>query len=955
MPSPTERVARHLAGTLDGEVRTDILTRGLYATDGSLFEILPIAVAFPKSQEDVVKTVRFCAREGIPVLPRGGGTSLAGQTVGEAVVLDFARHMNRLVSVDPSARTCVVEPGIVLARLNAALAPHGLKFAPDPASAAQCAVGGMIGNNSTGCRSLLYEKTDGHLESLDLVMADGKTLSTRPAPWGEGEPLFAEVGARILQDRDEIQRAYPDLHRNVSGYNLRGALAPTALTEAMLNPARLIAGSEGTLAVVTRATLWLVPVPKHTETLMLFYRTLPDALRDVPALLEERPAVVELMDKVLFDLAARHPAYAQIVAAFPPGTGAALLVEFDADDPDAARAPADRVLASRRDGCLEAVRASDPAQRKRLWTLRKAGLPILGSSASDAKHIEFVEDSAVPAASLEAYVAGFQAILARHGTSAAFWGHAGPGCLHVRPLINPRTVEGLRAMRSIAQEVADLAASFGGTVSGEHGDGLMRTEWIRRLYGERIAGLLAWIKGRFDPLRILNPGKIVADDADMTRNHRSFASPGIPGPIDFGTQIDLSHAAELCHGCGGCRTREEGVMCPTFRATGEEIQSPRGRANLLRLALAGKIPDDEALRREAIDFCVGCKACARECPSGVDVARLRVAWRDRWHARHGTPLRERAIAALPSWRSRYGWLRAAASALSRSAPARWTLDAFVGLSLRRTLPAMRSRTFTNSLTDAERCTLNAERASPHAPTVLLWADCFTDLFDPEAGEAALEVLRREGEAPRVLTGLCCGRAAYSVGCVEIAREQAHAASRVIGGSTQPILFLEPSCATMVAHEWPALGVPAAANSRDLLSYLSLRHVSSRGTANRATNIGPSDRGNHAALGTTEGERMLVQDHCHARAAGWGGEAQTALRARGLRVGTLTGSCCGMAGSFGYEKEHYALSMEMGRNLAANVPTGATVTASGFSCRTQLAGILGRAVLHPIRHLASPSP
>ncbi|MBI4229514.1 MAG: FAD-binding oxidoreductase [Planctomycetes bacterium] len=952
MLTSTEKVARHLAGTLEGEVRTDTLTRGLYATDASLYEILPVAVVLPRSQEDVVRTVRFCAREGMAVLPRGGGTSLAGQTSGEAVVLDFTRHMDRVVSVDPAARTCVVEPGVVLSRLNAGLAPHGLKFAPDPASATQCVIGGMIGNNSTGCHSLVHDKTDGYLRMLDLVLADGSAVATGPVPWTGGAGVFGEIARTLHASRDLVESRYPRIHRNVSGYNLRGALS-----DGEFNPARLLAGSEGTLGIVTRATIALVRVPPCTETALLFYADLGEAMRDVPRLLESRPSVVELMDRTLFDLAARHPDYASIVAAFPASAAAALLVEWDGDAPDAPRAAADRVVRERsgsRGGCMDATRSTDPHQRKRWWTLRKSGLPLLASRASDAKHIEFVEDTAVPADRLAEYVEGFQGILRRHGTSASFWGHAGPGCLHVRPLIDVRGAPGRDTMRAIASEVADLAISHGGTISGEHGDGQSRSPFVRRLYGDGIADLFVSIKRALDPAGILNPGKVVTGETDIARNLRSFSSPGIPGPIDFGPQIDLSHAAELCHGCGGCRTREAGVMCPTFRATGEEIQSPRGRANLLRLALVGKIPDDEALRREAVDFCVGCKACARECPSGVDVARLRVAWRARWHERHGTPLRERAIAALPAWRGRPGWLRAAASGVSRLALARWAIDAFAGLTSRRPLPAMRRRTFASRL---------ALTAVPERPSVFLWADCFTDLFDPEAGEAALEVLRSEGESPRVLTGLCCGRAAYSVGCVEEARAQARASSQALQGSTQPILFLEPSCATMVAQEWPSLGLQAVAQARDLLSSLASRGMSSRGAvelrpsdegpvfAARATNTGPSGRGNHAPLGTTCEGSLLLHDHCHARAAGWGGKAEAALRARGIPAGTLGGSCCGMAGSFGYEKEHYDLSMAMGRSLAQGVPAGAAVAAAGFSCRTQLARILGREVLHPIRHLA----
>ena len=619
---------------LQGEVRFDAYTRQLYATDASAYEVTPIGVVFPRSTEDVAAVVEYCATREIPVLPRGGGTSLAGQTVNEAVVLDFTRHMNEVIDLDPEAHRARAQPGTYLGDLNRAAAPHGLKFAPDPAYRDKSALGGAIGNTSTGAHSLKYGKTDAYVEECEVVLADGtittfgevtlEELHERADPDGDLEArIHAEVLRVVDEEADEIRQTYPDLKRNVSGYNLAPLVEEAE--SGSVNLAHLLAGSEGTLAVVTEAEVSLVPVPATTAVALLTYDDLVAAMEDVPAILEHDPSAVEIMDEVLLDLARETEEFADLVSLLPDGAEAVLLVEFYAEDDDEGRGKVAELLADRVSGAsavagrdaedatdgadapttdhpvraFDAQEAHEEAEKARFWKLRKSGLPILLSRTSDEKHISFIEDCAVPPEHLAEYVTEFQRVLDEHDTFATFYAHAGPGVLHVRPLVNTKTLDGVETMYGIADDVTDLVTEYGGAVSGEHGDGRARTQWNRKRYGEHLWGVFRDLKTAFDPDWLLNPGQ-VCGDVDMTEDLRF--GPEYAFDADFEPSLSWENEngfqgmVELCHGCGGCRGPQEttgGVMCPTFRASREEITSTRGRANMLRQAMSGDLTDGE--------------------------------------------------------------------------------------------------------------------------------------------------------------------------------------------------------------------------------------------------------------------------------------------------------------------------------------------------------------------------
>jgi FAD/FMN-containing dehydrogenase/Fe-S oxidoreductase len=940
MRPTSEAIASDLGGRIEGDVRFDLFSRGLYATDASIYQVMPIGVVLPRSAEDVLSVVEYASERGIPLLPRGAGTSLAGQAVGEAIVLDFSRYMNRLISLDPERRTAVVEPGLVLDRLNAEAAAHGLKFAPDPASSSRSTVGGAVGNNSTGAHSLVYDRTDGYLLSLDMALASGEVLRAHPFPEPDKAGSLRRELLQIIEPlKAEIDLRYPKIQRNVTGYNLAGASR-----DGGLDLCRLIAGSEGTLGILTSAELQLVECPPATALAVLCFDQLFSALRSVPDILRLKPSAVELLDGHLLRLASERETFRPTVRRYPPGTEAVLMVEFEGASEQGAKArltALQELVNGQRPPPRRILLPSGAAEQAEHWKLRKTGLSI------DAKHLPFIEDSAVPVEHLADYVSDIQDLLARHGTYAVYFAHAGPGCLHIHPFINLKERRGIDLLRRISAEASDLVLKYAGAISGEHGDGQSRTAWVRKQYGDRIYEAFGRIKRLFDPDNIMNPGKIVSDRADPGLNLRidpDDRAPYAPTTLDFSYRGSFDQAIELCNGCGGCRVRETGVMCPSFQATGEEIASTRGRANLLRLAISGRLPAgtlaSPAFKEAVLDLCLGCKACARECPSGVDLATLKSELLHRFHREHGVPLDARLVGHLRTVNRMGSLLAPWSNWLGRSALLRRGMERFAGWDRRRPLPVFRRETFERWFRR------RSGPGRPDGPRVALLADCHVNYVDPGLGRIAVELLETMGATVALIDGVCCGRPAFSKGLLDLAKEQAQETRRACDYYLRrgySIVGIEPSCAVTLQEEYPLLlgrveGEPVARQSFEIMEFID-----------RALERGELSLKNPRRLD----QRIGYHGHCHLKAHG---SAEAAVRVLGRIPGTevrmLDTGCCGMAGSFGYEVKHYDLSQRLADRLFRQWGEhGGRPLASGFSCRTQALHGLGIKIDHPLQALA----
>ncbi|KTG11224.1 FAD-dependent oxidoreductase [Haloprofundus marisrubri] len=1022
-------VVRDLESRVDGDVRFDSYTRQLYATDASAYEMTPVGVVFPTSTADVAAVVRYCAQREIPVLPRGGGTSLAGQTVNEAVVLDFSRYMDGVVSIDPNGEKATAQAGAILGELNVELAPHDLKFAPDPAWGDRSAIGGAIGNNSTGAHSLKYGKTDYYVEAVEAVLADGtvtrfgeiavdelrEKADPESSAWGESGPesdllprIYAEVVRILDEESEEIDERYPELKRNVSGYNLdmlvdeaRGerrtpddsGVDPDS-EEGMVNLARLLAGSEGTLAVVTEATVSLEPVPNTKSVALLTYESVADAMEDVAPILEHGPAAVEVMDDVLLSLARDTAEFADVVGLLPDGTDSVLLVEFYADDDDHGRQQVADLVADRVDrelstadpspGATErtekeryavtAMEAHDADTIAKFWKMRKSGLPILLSRTSDAKHIAYIEDTAIPAENLPSFVADFQEILDEHDTFASYYAHAGPGVLHIRPLTNTKTIDGLAEMEAIADAATDLVVEYGGSVSGEHGDGRARTQWNRKLYGDHLWNVFRDLKTAYDPDWILNPGNICGD-VDMTENLRFSPDyefdAGFDPALNWENENGLQGMVELCHGCGGCRGGQStvgGVMCPTYRAADEESLSTRGRANMLRQAMSGELSEEEQFdvefMHEVMDLCIGCKGCAKDCPSEVDMAKLKAEVTHEHHKRHGASLRDLLFAnigTLSSLGSRFAPL---SNWATKVPGARTLVEKTIGIAADRTLPTFHAQPFAAWFDERGGARVPESQARRKA---LVVPDTYTNFNHPDAGKAAVRVLEAAGvhvEVPSNVTD--SGRPAFSKGFLGKASDIAESNVAELAPSVRngwDVVVVEPSDAVMFQSDYLELLADAPTEATE-----PTKAEERAPEETPDSDVGVVAAGTYGILEYVDtfrlDEEMSFADggtprfltyhgHCHQKATKKDHHAVGVLRRAGYEVEPLDSGCCGMAGSFGYEAEHYSMSEQIGGILAEQVEqTGGTVVAPGASCRTQLGDLAtDEEPPHPVETLA----
>ena len=952
-------LAAEIAGGLAGgqaSVKVDRPSRLLYATDASIYEMEPLAVVYPRSAADVAHVLRVAARRGLPVLPRGAGTSLAGQTVNHAVVLDFTPHMDRIIQIDATERWARVQPGVVLAQLNRALRDHGLHYPIDPSTANRATIGGGIGNNSCGSHSAVYGKTVDNVIALDLLLADAtaarfthyepQVLAAKHAQPGREGDIYRAVERLTTQYRDEIRARFPKLLRRVSGYNL------DALVQDPANLAPLIVGSEGTFALVTEATVRLAPIPVCKGLAVIHFRSVVEAAEATVVANRCRPSAVELVDATIIDRCRQHPSYASLVEFVQGDPGALLLVEFYGDSAAELTDKLDALaaaLAGERLGYATVI-TLDPDQQRAMWRMREIGLGILMGVRGDAKPLAFVEDTAVDPDRLPQFVARFDALIRDHGFTAAYYGHASVGCLHIRPHANIKDASELVSMQRLAERIADLVVEFQGSLSGEHGDGILRGAFMERMFGPRIVQAFRELKAAFDPDGLLNPGKIidVPPFADNLRLGPHTVNQDPSTHLSFTADGGIARAVELCNGQGACR-KFDGGMCPSYMVTKDEEHSTRGRANLLRQALNGVLPPQDLAGdriHKALDLCVECKACKSECPSGVDMAKLKYETLTHYHNAHGLPRRARAFGHIRTLARVAAPAAPLVNAAGRVAPLRILLEKTAGVHRARPLPALVREPFPRSF--ARR---RADSARPPAPRgeVVFFHDTFTDYFYPEVGHAAVAILEALGYGVRLVDGLvCCGRPAISKGMLGTARKWARRnveALRPFAAARIPIVGVEPSCLFALRDEYPDLlpGPEArlVAEHALLLDQLPDRLV--REEPALADRFLPARRS------------LLLHAHCHQKALAGTDATLRALQLAGFDATLIDSGCCGMAGSFGFEAEHYDISRRMGAlalfPAVQAAPATTEIAITGVSCRQQIDHCTGRRARHVVEFLA----
>ncbi len=944
---------RELRRQVEGDVRFDTYSRLLYSTDASMYQMEPIGVVIPRHAGDVQAVVETANRLGAPLLARGGGTSLTGQTVNQAVVLDFSRYMNAVLEVNEDELWARVQPGLVQDELNHHVRPRGLLFGPDTSTSNRATIGGMLGNNSGGAHSIAYGLTIEHVIEAHAILADGSRavfgevtpatfLAKMQLPGLEGQ-IYREVARIRTQYKDDIAARYPRHWRRVCGYSL-----DELARDRPLNMARLVVGSEGTLLTIVEAVMRLVRRPKHTAVDVIHYRDMQEALESSQAILETGPYAVELTDKMILDLARNNIEQSKRMGFVQGDPAAILIVEYTGDTDGEVKDKIDALEARRaqeRFGYASHI-AFDPGEQQSIWKLRKAGLGLLLGMKGEAKPIAFIEDTAVDPKHLPEFVPRFRDIMARHGADAAYYGHCSVGCLHIRPVINLKTARGLGQVEAMAGEIFDLVLEYGGAISSEHGDGRARSPFLERVFGPAVFQAFRELKAAFDPKNLLNPGNIVASPG-ITQHLRYGTAYKTWQPktvLDFSAQGGFAAAVEMCNGVGVCRKKLEGTMCPSYMATKDEEHSTRGRANALRAVLSGKVPaDDFAGRRlyEVMDLCLECKGCKAECPSNVDMAKMKYEFLYHYHQVNGLPLRNRLFGHIARLSRLGSGLAPVSNWIAASLPNRLVMEKLFGIDRRRPLPAFAAETFT-AWFDRRK-----PSREPRRGRVALFADTFVTYNTPEVGRAAVELLEAAGYAVELVNKKCCGRPLISKGMLDLAR--AHAEWNVarlapLVARGIPIIGLEPSCLLTLRDEYVEL-VPGddarrVARASFLLEEFLLAEKT-RGLSLGWKNGGPL-------------RRALLHGHCHQKALVGTAATVEALRWAGFEVSEVDSGCCGMAGSFGFEKEHYDVSVTLGnRRLAPAVravPADTEVVAAGISCRQQIQHLAGRRAKHPAQVL-----
>jgi FAD/FMN-containing dehydrogenase/Fe-S oxidoreductase len=981
---------RRLRSEVEGNVLFDAFSRGRYSTDASIYQIEPVGVVIPRSQDDARRALEIAVEANVPILPRGAGTSQCGQTVGQALVIDNSKFLNSIGTLDVEARTVWVEPGVVLDELNARLKPHGLWYPVDVSTSAQATLGGMTANNSCGARSIRYGNMVHNVEAVETWLTSGDIVEFGPVPARgtteskhEGThgaangaarggrnrvtsapPRFRQIVETIRErceaEKEEIAGRFPGVLRKVAGYNI------DIVSAGAFNSAHLLVGSEGTLGYFRRIKLKLSPLPTHRTLGIVHFPAFYDAMAATQHIVELNPSAVELVDRTMIELARSIDAFSATVAQAIRGEpDAILLVEFAGDDREQQLENLTRLTElmgdiGHADSVVEIV---DPQLQRAVWSVRKAGLNIMMSMKDVGKPVSFIEDCAVPLDKLAEYTDRLTRVFARHGTRGTWYAHASVGCLHVRPVLDLRHDADVEKMRTIAEEACALVREYKGSYSGEHGDGLVRSEWIEPMYGPRIVRIFEAIKRVCDPKGLMNPGKIVAptrmDDRSLFRYKPGYGTDRIAtgfdwsrheaGPRDAGR--GFAAAVEMCHNNGHCRKFDAGTMCPSYRVTRNEKDLTRGRANSLRLALSGQL-GTAALTSEAMyrtmELCVSCKGCRRECPTGIDMARMKTEFLFQYHQVHPRSLKDKLIARLPQHAPSLARFAPIVNLRDRIPGLAALAEAVTGVSKRRSLPRWRRDYFRPE---------EYETRQSAGPEVALLADTFNMYFEPENLRAAVSVLQAAGYRVSIATPeaerrpLCCGRTYLAAGMIEEARAEAKRTVRALApflARNVPIVGLEPACVLGLRDEFPAL-VPESEGLATATLTLEEFIVQERAGGRFAP-----------GLAATPFKRALVHGHCHQKAFDLMPSVARALSLiPELDVSVLDTGCCGMAGAFGYDARYIDVSLKMAEeSLLPSIRQAddeTVIVADGTSCRHQIRDGAGRSAIHVARLMEQALP
>ena len=946
-----EKVSTLLKHNVEGHVHFDPYTRGRYSTDASIYQIAPFGVVVPKTTQDLVSAVEIAAQHNIPILSRGGGTSQCGQTVNEAIVIDCSQYLNKIVNFDYENMRISVEPGIVLDHLNSYLKPHNLFFPVDISTASRATIGGMTANNSCGGRSIRYGIMVDNVHSIDALLINGEHARFSDTPSDirhiDGTKHYRQLVSSVREiaerEKSALETYFPKLKRRVGGYNL-DTIDPQGH-----NMAKLLVGSEGTLATFKNIELYLQQIPRHKVMGVCHFPTFYAAMDAAQHLVKLDPVAVELIDRTMIELARNIPIFKSTIDSFVKGEpDAVLLVEFSGDDLGSLKEKLQELDTMMSDlGYPKAIiEAIDPVFQSKITEVRQQGLNIMMSMKTSGKPVSFIEDCAVPLENLAEYTHRLTEVFKKYGTDGTWYAHASVGCLHVRPVLDMKKGEDVKKMRAIAEEAFEMVREYKGSHSGEHGDGIVRSEFHEKMYGDRLVKAFSEIKGLFDPKGLLNPGRIVdppkMDDRSLFRYKPNYRATQITTALDWSDWTGLSGAVEMCNNNGACRKVSAGVMCPSYRVTKDEKHVTRGRANTLRLALSGQLGPDAISSKEmseTMELCVSCKACRRECPTGVDMAKMKIEHKSAYVQKNGLSIRDRLVGYLPKYAkiaSKYHYL----SNLRNKLPGLpWLTEQTLGFSKKRTLPVWNRNPF--KAAEASSVTKDKE--------VVLMADTFNTYFEPENLRSALRVLERLGYQVHVVNPangdgqpLCCGRTYFSVGLVERARaELSNLINYYLPYIEQniPIVGLEPSCLNTLRDEALSLGLGAdakrIAEKSMMLEGFLLEEIKQKRVS---FNPVPLEK------------KVLLHGHCHQKAFGDMSSVEQLLRQiPDLDLDIINSSCCGMAGAFGYEAEHYETSIKMAEldllPAVRDADKDCLIVADGTSCRHQISDGSHRKALH----------